>query len=175
LHCVSEIAFDLASDRTIKGQKTMFTATFYFLGAAAFLLAAAACLSTAKRLSQSVELDLAAFRVALVCLSTGDAKPTKEKKAKRHGTSPLWMNWYARCQEKAFSKQKAMCSWTRTLALCAALCVVGVVLEAEFDEPITFSRLLAGFRLPHPIAIDGMVLRSDPQPNSSASPSLQNL
>jgi hypothetical protein len=53
----------------------------------------------------------------------------------------IWMQWYSQCQEKALLKQKATYSWARTMALCAALCLIGVVLEATFDEPITLAQV----------------------------------
>ena len=33
--------------------------------------------------------------------------------------------------------------------LCAVLCLIGVLLEARFDQPITLGTVLAGFRDPH--------------------------
>src|ERR1035437_8687351 len=113
----------------------MFTATFYFLGVAAFLLAASACFSKGRRSDRSVEVDVAALRVALLCLSAADDQPTRDEKTKRHGINALWMKWYNRCQEKALLKREAMYSWSRTLALSSVLCIVGVCLETEFDEP----------------------------------------
>jgi len=137
----------------------MFTATFYFLGVAAFLLAATACFSKGKQSHQSVEVDVAALRVALLCLSASDDS-TRDERMKRHGINTQWMKWYVKCQEKAMEKRDAMYSWARTFSLCSVLCIVGVCLEAEFDEPITVSRILAGFRLPRPINISAPLLPS---------------
>lgn len=144
----------------------MFTASFYFLGLAAFILAASVCLSTGRRASQRVEVDLDSLHVALVCLSagrpaaadattvTGDRGPTWDEKAKWQKMKAIWMRWYGQCQEQATLKQRVMYSWARTLSLCAALCLVGVLLEAEFDQPITIRNILAGFRRPSPAAAD---------------------
>ena len=120
----------------------MFSATFYFLGLAGFVVAASACLTIGKRVGQRVEVDLADLRAASVSLLTAGRKPTWDE------IRSLWMMWYARCQEKAIVKQKAIYSWARTLALCAVMCIVGALLEGEFDEPITVSRIWAGFRRP---------------------------
>ena len=54
-----------------------------------------------------------------------------DKKAKWTNVKAMWVRWYDLCQEKAILEQKAMYSWARTMALCALLCLVGVVLEAE--------------------------------------------
>jgi hypothetical protein len=133
----------------------MFTAAFYFLGMAVFVLAASICLSNGRRAGQHVEVDLADLRVASVGLLTTGRKPSWDE------IRALWMKWYARCQEKAIVKQKAIYSWARTLALCAVLCLVGVLLEAEFDETISVSRVLAGFRHPYPVATDCHTPQSD--------------
>ena len=93
-------------------------------------------------MGQRVEVDLADLHVASVGLLTAGRKPTWDE------IRSLWMMWYARCQEKAIVKQKAIYSWARTLALCAVMCIVGALLEGEFDEPITVSRIMAGFRRP---------------------------
>jgi len=120
----------------------MFSVTFYFLGLAGFMVAASACLTMGRRVGQRVEVDLADLHVASVGLLTAGRKPTWEE------IRSLWMMWYARCQEKAVAKQKAIYSWARTLALCAVMCIVGALLEGELDEPITMSHLLAGFSRP---------------------------
>ena len=138
----------------------MFGATFYFLGLAAFIVGASACLTMGKRVGRRVEVDLADLRVASVGLLTAGRKPTWDE------IRSLWMMWYARCQEKAVVKQKAIYSWARTLALCAVMCIVGALLEGEFDEPITASRILAGFRQPCPVATEFQVLRSNPDQNT---------
>ena len=142
----------------------MFNAAFFFLGVAAFILAAAVCLSKAKRAGKHVEVDIAAFQAASICLSAGtqaaadgttatcDQEPTWDERANWREMKKMWMQWYAQCQEKTISRQKAIYSWVRTLALCAALCLVGILLEATFDKPITVDQLLAGFKHSHPVA-----------------------
>ena len=66
-------------------------------------------------------VDLADLRAASVGLLTVGRKPTWDE------IRSLWMMWYARCQEKAIVKQKAIYSWARTLALCAVMCMVGAL------------------------------------------------
>jgi hypothetical protein len=124
----------------------MFSATFYFLGAAAFIVSATACLTIGKRMSRNAKVDISDLREASLSVLTSGQNPTWDQ------VRALWIKWYARCQEKAVLKQKAIYSWARTLALCAMLCIIGVLLENEFDEPISFSRILAGFRSLRPAA-----------------------
>jgi hypothetical protein len=140
----------------------MLTVSFYFLGLAIFVLAASVCFSMGKHAGKSVVVDLDALHAASVCLPTGrrasnDGITTAmykdlmwDEKAKLNTIKTIWMQWYERCKKKAILKQKAMYSWTRTLALSAVLCLVGVLLEAEFDQPITIGTILAGFRRPYP-------------------------
>jgi hypothetical protein len=105
-----------------------------------------------------VELDT--LHAASVCLPSGrrvtpDGTATTiykelswDEKAKWTDMKAMWSHWYHRCREKAVLKQKAMYSWARTMALCAVLCLFGVLLEAKFDQPITIDTILAGFRDP---------------------------
>lgn len=118
----------------------MFSATFYFLGAAVSVLAASACLTIGRRMTQHVKVDISDLRTASLSVLTSGQNPTWDQ------VRALWIKWYARCQDKATLKQKATYSWARTMALCSVLCVIGVLLEGEFDEPISMSRILAGFR-----------------------------
>jgi len=146
------------------GVVAMFTASFYFLGVAVFVLAASVCLSKGKRAGHCVEVDIDALRAASVCLPTGRRAAadsttatlykelTWDEKARWKDMKAMWMQWYHRCQKNAILKQKAIYSWARTMALCALLCLVGVLLEAEFDQPITIGNILAGFRRPDPVA-----------------------
>ncbi len=138
----------------------MFTASFYFLGLAASILAASYCLCRARRARRCVEVELETLRVASVCLPTGRRAAAEDptdaifhalawdEKTKCSDTKAMWRRWYDRCQEKALTTQQSAYSWARTLTLCAALCLIGVLLEAEFDQPITLRTVLAGFRRP---------------------------
>jgi hypothetical protein len=137
----------------------MFTASFYFLGLAASIVGALCCLKLGRHSGKCVEVELDALRAVSVCLPTG-RRPTDtaitamykeltwDEKAKLSDMKAIWMGWYERCRRKAFLKQKALYSWARTLSLCAMLCLMGVLLEAEFNQPITIRTILAGFRRP---------------------------
>jgi len=159
----------------------MLTISFYFLGLAVSILATLICFSTGKRAGKRVEVELDALHAAAVCLPTGkrataDAAAaamykelTLDEKIKLSDIKTIWIQWYERCKKKAVEKQKAMYSWTRTLALAAALCLIGVLLEAEFDQPITIRTVLAGFRRPTP-ATSAFQAPQLPQPQKTATP-----
>ena len=138
----------------------MFTAAFCFLGIAAFIVAALACVVRANRADPFIEVDVGGLHAASVCISegsgaaggAGDREPTPAEKAKWQEMKATWMEWYAQCLEKVAEKQKSLYSWARTLALCAALSIIGVLLEAHFGESISLSGILAGLRRSHPVA-----------------------
>jgi hypothetical protein len=142
----------------------MFTASFYFLGVSASLLAALIFLTRGKRAGKRAEVDLDTLHAAAVCLPTGRRASEEimssamfkelswEEKAKLSDLKSFWFHWYDRCKKKALVKQKALYSWARTMALCSALCIIGVCLEAEFNQPITLQNILNGFRRPTPPA-----------------------
>jgi hypothetical protein len=56
------------------------------------------------------------------------------------------------------------------MLLCAALCLIGVLLEAEFNQPITFHTVLAGFK-PQPSPASRVVAPTQPKslPGAAAS------
>jgi hypothetical protein len=142
----------------------MFTASFYFLGLAGSILAAAFFLTKGWRAGRCVEVDLDTLRAVSICLPTDRSAALEgtfskiykelmwDKKVKWTNLKAMWQRWYALCREKAIQKQKAMYSWSRTMALCSVLCLIGVLLEAEFDQPITMRTVLTGFRHPEPAA-----------------------
>jgi hypothetical protein len=138
----------------------MLTVSYYFLGLAISLLAAIFALTSGRRSGKRVEVELEVLRAATVCLPTGRKSMTDaivdsmyhdltwEEKARLNDTKTVWMRWYDRCKRKALEKQKVMYSWARTFALCSCLCLIGVLLEAQFDQPITLANVLAGFKRP---------------------------
>jgi hypothetical protein len=117
----------------------MFTTTLIFLGIAGFIVAVSFCFSTAKPATGDGT-------------ATGRQSLTWDEKATWPEIRAAWLEWYARCQKMEAPRQKAMCSWGRTLVLCAGLCLGGVLLEVEFDQPISVRSILAGFRQTHVVA-----------------------
>jgi hypothetical protein len=125
----------------------MFTATFFLLALAVFVLAASVCLSKEERSAATVSRAMHAKR------------PIWNRQAKWPEIKAVWLLWYMRCQETAEPKRKALLSWGRTFAFCAALCVVGIVLRVELDEQLSDSRIPSGFRRSHSVAIQTSQLK----------------
>jgi hypothetical protein len=157
----------------------VFTLACVFLGIAGLLVAALSCLSVGRRARQYAEVDFDTLRAASVCISEGrraaadgatattDNEPTQDEKAKWQEMKAVWMQCYGRCQEKAILKQKAMCQLASTLALCAMLSLVGVLLEVVFCEPISIRNIVAGFRHPHPAATSSQTPQSPGEKDTS--------
>jgi hypothetical protein len=122
----------------------MFAAVFYFLALAGFMVAALVCLSRSNR--ASVEVDLAVLHTTSNRLAAAARRTTTDKVVAWHEVKATWTHLVGRCCEKALLKQKALYSWARTFSLCAALCLIGVTLEATCGEEISVDNIVAGFR-----------------------------
>ena len=57
--------------------------------------------------------------------------------------------YYMRCQEKEATNRQKILSWARTFVLCSGLCIIGVVLQVEFDEDISIPQIVARVKHPH--------------------------
>lgn len=150
----------------------MFTASFFFLGLAVFVLAASVCLAWAKPVDNYVEMDRAILYATSVCLNPegrSTANGTTAKMYKEPTRDDEETRWFSECQEMEIAEQRALYSWVRTLALCAVLCLMGVLLEAEFDQPITLHTILTGFRRADPVASAFQASPFAPPQNTSAS------
>jgi hypothetical protein len=160
----------------------MFTASYYFLGVAVSICATLFFLTSGKRAGKKVEVDLDTLHTATICLPRGRQMTSEdvsaaykdlplEEKAKFNDSRSSWMRWYEQSKKKALMKQKAMYSWARTMSLCSVLCLIGVLLEAQFNQPITLHAVLTGFRRPNPPASHV----ETPQPRQSQNqPALSN-
>ena len=93
-------------------------------------------------------------------------------KAKWLEMKGVWMRCYAQCREKALLRQKQMCCWARTFALCAAICLVNLVLQVEFGEPIRISSVRP--RTGHQPAAASHLQSPQCQPSPSTSTSISN-
>jgi hypothetical protein len=111
----------------------MYAATLCFLGIAGLILVASSCLSMGK---QAAATDRRA---------TMSKRPTWDQKAEWPEIKATWMRWYAQCQAWEAPKQSATLSWGRTMALCAGLCLVGIVLKVKLDEQMSASRIRSDF------------------------------
>jgi hypothetical protein len=122
----------------------MLAAVFYFLALAGFTVAALVCLSRSNR--ASVEVDLDDLHTTSNRLAAAACRTTTEKVVAWHEVKATWTHLVGHCCEKALLKQKSMYSWARTFSLCAALCLIGVTLEATYGEEISVDNIVAGFR-----------------------------
>ena len=107
---------------------------------ATHILAASACFSREKQAAQGDGTP------------KWSKRPTWHKEAKWPEIKAAWLQWYVRCQDMEVPNQKAMLSWGRTFALCAALCVVGIVLRVKLDEQMSVSRIWSSFIHSHSVS-----------------------
>lgn len=56
----------------------------------------------------------------------------------------VWTEWYSP-QQSNTSAERSLFSWGRTLAFCAALCLIGILLEIEFNSSISIDHIVSGF------------------------------
>ena len=108
---------------------TMLNAIFFFLAIGGLLVLALACLSTRE--------PAATVRNS----AHWGKRPTWSQEAKWPEIKSVWLEWHVRCQLLDAPRQKATLSWGRTMALCAAICLMGVVLKVELDEQESAPRL----------------------------------
>ena len=160
----------------------MFTASLYFLGIAASICAALFFLATGKRAEKSVEAETGRLHAASIDSSTerqmtlGDLSSSmcqnlpSEEKARLSDWKSLWVQSYIHVKRKAFLKQKAMYSWARTMALCAGLCLLGIVLKVELDERMSASQITSGFTHQHPVATNSQTPQLKPSGSTSNAP-----
>jgi hypothetical protein len=109
----------------------MLTATYFFVGLAAFVLAAVACFSKGQ---QAAMIDM-----------RGTA-PTWRQEAKWSEIKTIWIKWQAKCQEIVSQREKTWLCWGRTFAFCAAICIVGIVLRAGLNGQMSVSRIWTWLR-----------------------------
>jgi hypothetical protein len=99
-------------------------------------------------------------------------RPKWHKRAKWPEIRTAWMRWYGQCQEMEVPRRNAMLSWGRTMALCAALCLIGTYLSVEFDAPVSVPRIWSRFKHSHSVAFQRWQLTpswSTPIPTTSRS------
>ena len=111
----------------------MLSATFCFLGIAGFIAAVLACFSMGKPVA------------ATGAVGVPPKRPTWSKKAEWPEIRAAWMLWCLRCQAWEAPKRKTALSWGRTMALCAGLCLIGIVVKVQLDEQTCKSRVRPDF------------------------------
>jgi hypothetical protein len=103
----------------------MFAATFFFLGLAVCIFAGLICYTLARSAKQTVQL------------------PPNERAAWNRLKVAI-MELYSRYESTETPKQKALRSWTGTFAICAGLCMIGIVLEVRYNTMISTRSVVSG-------------------------------
>jgi len=110
----------------------MVSATFFFLGLAICIFAGLICFSVAKSIQKKERQADRANQPAI-----------DEKVAWLQIKSAL-ADLYSRYELRESPKQKALRSWAGTLVICAGLCMIGILLEVEYNQFISFDQVLSG-------------------------------
>jgi hypothetical protein len=111
----------------------MVTATFFFLGLAVCVFASLICYALARSAKQTVQL------------------PPNERAAWNRLKIAI-MELYSRYESTETPKQKALRSWTGTLAICAGLCMIGIVLEVRYNAMISARTVVSGLTGEHQLS-----------------------
>jgi hypothetical protein len=111
----------------------MVTATFFFLGLAVCIFASLICYTLARTAKQTVQL------------------PPNERAAWNRLKIAI-MELYSRYESTETPKQKALRSWTGTFAICAGLCMIGIVLEVRYNTMISARTVVSGLAGEHQLS-----------------------
>lgn len=106
----------------------MFSATFFFLGLAVCIFAGLICYAIASSIKATKPLE----------------SPANERAAWEQIKTAL-LELHSRYESTETPKQKALRSWAGTLLICAGLCMIGILMEVEYDRVISADSIFAGF------------------------------
>jgi hypothetical protein len=104
----------------------MLAATYLFLGLGVFVLAALICFSNGR---PPLAIDMPI------------PTPAWGQEAQWSEIKGLWLKWQIQCQEIVSRRQQTLLWWGHTFALCAALCILGIVLRARPDQQMAPSQI----------------------------------
>jgi hypothetical protein len=110
----------------------MVTATFFFLGLAICIFAGLICFSMARSMQK-----------ARYAAQTN--QPAIDEKAVWLQLKAALVDLYSRYEARESPRQKALRSWAGTLVICAGLCMIGILLEVEYNQFISIDQLLSSF------------------------------
>jgi hypothetical protein len=133
----------------------MFAASLFFLGLAVCLFASLTCFTLAK----FVKWD-----------RTSQSSPEYAAVWNQIKTA---VKMYSQNQPEESTTQKTLRSWTGTLVICAGLCMIGILLEVNYDRPISADSVIAGFvpiaRVPGAKQHPGQHAKSQPAKKSTVA------
>ena len=98
----------------------MFYASMFFLGLSVCIFAGLLCFALAK----------SAKRVP-------STQPFPSEKAAWNQIKEAITELYSRFDREETPRQKTLRSWAGTLVICAGLCMIGILLEVQYNQPIT--------------------------------------
>jgi hypothetical protein len=102
----------------------MFYASLFFFGLSVCTFACLLCFALAKSLNR-MPIN----------------QPFPSEKAAWNQIKVAIMDLYMRFDHEETPKQKALRSWAGTLVICAGLCMIGILLEVQYNQPITIDYL----------------------------------
>jgi hypothetical protein len=106
----------------------MISATFFFLALAVCIFAGLICYSLARSIKTSKAPEM----------------PANEKAAWEQIKNAMY-ELHSRYESTETPKQKALRSWAGTLIICSGLCMIGILMEVEFDRVISYDSVFSGF------------------------------
>lgn len=113
----------------------MVTFLFFFFGLALCLFAGVVCLALAKSMKGTPHEHL----------SADDRLAWYQIKA-------AMRDLYSRYEIRETPLQHSLRSWAGTLVICAGLCLIGIVLEVEYDQRISVDNIFSGLTGEHPVS-----------------------
>jgi hypothetical protein len=130
----------------------MFTATFFFLGLAVCMLGGLVCYALARSLKAT---------------NTAHAiQPSPDERAAWERLKKALAELHSRYEGAETTKEKTLRSWVGTLVICAGLCMIGILMEARYDDMISAKSIVTGFV--------GKQHVTDQLPQQNASPAVQH-
>jgi hypothetical protein len=101
-------------------EKTMFFASLFFLGLSVCIFACLICFALARSVKRAPS-----------------NMPFPSEKAAWNQIKIAIADLYSRFDHEETPKQKSLRSWAGTLIICAGLCMIGILLEVQYNQPIT--------------------------------------
>lgn len=132
----------------------MVAATFFFLGLSVCIAAGLVCYVLARFFWQPDPIRV-------------NPEITESERALWLQLKAALMELYSRYEVKETPKQRALRSWAGTLVICAGLCMIGVLLEVEFNRHISIDEVIAGFLGPQHVSVPANLPRAH---HASAQP-----
>lgn len=104
-------------------------------------------------LSACIVGGLVCFAMARTMKGTPVSQLSPEDRVAWHQIKIAMMDLYSKYEVKETPTQRSLRSWAGTLVICAGLCLIGVVMEVEFDQRITMENVFAGFLGPQKVCL----------------------